>query len=808
MVSEGVHSLAARWAQRAGVPAAIALGVVLLLRAAHPHYPIGKWLFWRYLLAASLALVFGASSLLAGHAIVRAVMRRALPLREHLVVSFALGVAAFGLGTFAAGLLGLYGPAFFALFPIALAAPGARSALALARRALPKLRAARRRAGPTPAWLTGIWVLATIGFLLVYLPTLVPANIAYDARWYHLPIAEQYAAAGRVVRFGEGWTLGAFPQLASYLYTWAFQLPGVRAFDHVELAAHLEVVCFLGTLPSIPVLARRLLPGVRARGAWAVLFLFPGIYLYDSNLATGADHVLALFAAPIWILLLRAWRDLEARASALFALAAAGAFLTKYTGTLLVAPAVLAFGVRALVLLVRRRTLRGPLVALGTFVAATAPHWLKNAVFYGDPFYPLSNGVLHTLRPWSATAQAHYEGFALTVLARAAPGWEGWKETLRTGATFAFEPHDWWYMHGQVPVFGFLFTLLVLPLPFLGKRARLWGIAIAVELAVMLWFRTHHFDRYLQALVPWMAAFVAVVLALCWRAGAVARAAVVGLVALQIAWGGDVPFMPHAMFGGPALRKIADHLATGYQKNYDDRLYVSDLEPVSAALPKDAVVLLHDLHLQLGLGRRTVNDWSVYEGGLDYARLATPRGVYEALRALGVTHVLWIPGTYKLDNDSLAGVISFWRFVHLHTLERRAIGGHTFARLPPGPPPAEAPPKVAYLGCGQGGRASGLYELADLTSLYTQPKAPPREPEPTPPDALVDRVDVVVVEDCRPAPPMLAQRFTQVFKRDKATIFLRATPGALPAAPAKLPGAPPLPPGKQPVAPLAPVGRK
>jgi hypothetical protein len=771
------------WAPRAGIAAALMLGSVLLLRGVHPHYPIERWLFWLYLRAFALALLFGTSCLLAGHAIVRAVLGgRALPLREHLVVSFALGVIAFGVGTFAAGLLGLFGPVFFVVFPIALALPGARSALALARRALPKLRAARRRAGTPPAWLVVTWLLGTVGFLIVYLPVLVPTNIAYDARWYHLPLAEQYVAAGRIVRFGEGWIVGAFPQLATYLYTWSFQQPGVRLFDHVELAAHVEIVCFLFTLLSIPVLARRLLPGLRPRGAWAALFLFPGIFLHDSNLATNADHVLALFAVPIWVLLLRAWRDLEPRVCALFALAAAGAFLTKYTGALLVAPAVLAFGVRTLVVLARRRTLRGPLVALATFFVATTPHWLKNSIYYGDPFYPLSNQVLNTLRPWSATALTHYEGFALAVLGRPGPGWEGWKETLRALVTFAFEPHDWWYMHGQVPVFGFLFTLLVLALPFLGKRARLWGIVIAVELAILLWFRTHHFDRYLQALVPWMAAFVAAMLALCWRAGVAARAALVVLVALQIVWGGDVPFMPHTMFGGPALRGVADHLATGYQKNYENRLVVSNLEQVEAKLPEDAVLLLHDMHMQLGLGRRTVNDWSVYQGGLDYARLATPRGVYGALRGLGVTHVVTIPGRNNLDQDSLAGVISFWRFVQQHTVERRAIAGCSVTELPPTAPPAEPPPKVAYLGCGAL-RASGLYELADLANLYAQPKAPPREPDMMPPNPLIDRVDVVVTEDCYPQPPMLTQRFTMVFKREKQAVFLRIKPGPLPASP-------------------------
>ena len=35
------------------------------------------------------------------------------------------------------------------------------------------------------------------------------------------------------------------------------------------------------------------------------LFLFPGIFCYDSGLVLGADHVAALWAAPIFLLSLR-----------------------------------------------------------------------------------------------------------------------------------------------------------------------------------------------------------------------------------------------------------------------------------------------------------------------------------------------------------------------------------------------------------------------------------------------------------------------------------------------------------------------
>src|SRR5262249_11120061 len=142
---------------------------------------------------------------------------------------------------------------------------------------------------------------------------LAPNGIGYDARWYHLPIAEHYAAHGGVGRFDDGWYAGTLPHLASFLYTWAYLLPRPLAFHQISLAQHVEFVVFLATLAQIPILVRRLLPDTRATGSWCALFLFPGLFVFDSNLIAGADHVAALFAIPIFLALLRARRSLEPR---------------------------------------------------------------------------------------------------------------------------------------------------------------------------------------------------------------------------------------------------------------------------------------------------------------------------------------------------------------------------------------------------------------------------------------------------------------------------------------------------------------
>ena len=168
---------------------------------------------------------------------------------------------------------------------------------------------------------------------MLYANILTPQNIAYDSRWYHLSLAEHYAAEGAIRASPEGWFQAALPQLASVLYSWAFQLPWFRVFDRVELAAHLEFTVFLFTLAGIPALVRAVVPGARAHLAWTATFLFPGILLYDSSLSGAADHVAALWAVPILLTLRRALPSLEPRRCLLF-----GAMLAAASIVSLLAP--------------------------------------------------------------------------------------------------------------------------------------------------------------------------------------------------------------------------------------------------------------------------------------------------------------------------------------------------------------------------------------------------------------------------------------------------------------------------------------
>ena len=273
---------------------------------------------------------------------------------------------------------------------------------------------------------------------------------------------------GRITRFDEGWFQGTLPQLASWLYTWALLVPGESAFFEVELAAHLEFTLFLATLAGLPVLVRWLTRRRGHRGSWAAVFLFPGIFLYDSNLNVGAEHVLAFWAVPIALALARFQRNPDPKGGVLLGIMLAGAMLTKYQAVYFL-PGVIGLLVYGLI---RRRRTRAALPAILVVAASvlglTSTHWLKNWLWYENPLYPFLHGFFGGA-PWAEGVRVGIED----------PGWrptgtlfEKTAESFAAIFSFSFDVHDWERFHGDVPVFGSLFTLLLLPLLFLRRSTR------------------------------------------------------------------------------------------------------------------------------------------------------------------------------------------------------------------------------------------------------------------------------------------------------------------------------------------------
>lgn len=755
--------------RRAAIVASLLAGALVFLAVANQHYPIGRWLLWSYLRFLGVAGLFVAACISVGHlALVRG-LRMSPPVRERIFMSFAVGLAIFGWGLCVLGHLHAFNRVVSWSWLLACGGAGAPLGWSFVRRFRRHARQFARARGPdaTPALAAGsstllgagLWGFGLLGVLVVYAGIMSAAVAGYDARWYHLSLAEHYVAAGAITRFPEGFFGGAWPHFASWLYTWAFLAAdtfGGGLSARIEQSLHVELAIFLVTLAGVPVLVRAMLGGRRAPGAWVAMLLFPGLYLYDSSLNGTADHVLALWALALMIALLRARRAFEPRACLLFAVMAAAAASTKYQSVDVLAFPVLAFAAGAAWAVARRRLPpRRAAGALGVAGAAAlvlwSPHWLKNLLWYGDPVYPFLRGVFAD-RPWQPGAMT---GFAAAAWLPAGPWPAELLRSIGVLVSFSFVPHDWARFHGAVPVFGSLFTLALGPLALLPRMRRVWLVAAAALGGVWTWYFTYHQDRYLQALVPWMAAVVAAVVARLWDTRDRSIRAAVGLaIALQIVWGADVPFLPtHAVLWRSPLQAAIDLMSTGHRADWAARTATaSDLEPLAPVFGPGARVLLHESEPRLGTGTQVVTDARGAQGGIDYAAWRTPARIAGALRAMGVTHLVWAPRPeHAREEQRLSNELAFAAFV-----TRAAPGSVPFpgtggrwavAPLLPRPFP-DGVPVLGIRRCVGGiAEAAGVAfdDVDRLVGDATPP--PPSTPPPAAPDVwLVD-------ERCAPLPP-------------------------------------------------------
>ena len=740
--------------RRAGaVPAALLLALTAgFLWWTDQFSPVRHWLLFRYAEIWLTVALFALGSLVAGLRLLSLLLPESPRPGERLLLGFGLGVLTFFWGVFLAGVVGAYGRVFFFAWPVALLAFGGPQTWREVRR----FRRHGRRLGGArlllPRDLVSALSVALLGFgcIAVYVQVLTPTNVGADAVWYHLPIAEHYVAAGGLRAFREGWYAGALPQLANFLYTWAFCAPGDLAF-HIALSAHVEFLLFLATLAGVGVLVRRLIP-VRAPYAGALMFAFPGFLAYDSNLIIGADHVLAFWAPVVAIAILRLARTFEPRQAALAGLMLAGALLTKYQALYFLAPAT----VLMVVVAARRRSLRPLLIGAAALTAASSAHWLKNWIFYGDPLFPMLHRFLPS-HPFPPGAEALMQEVLTPPQFRfVGTPTEKVLGTLAILGNFSFVPHDWNF-HGPRPVFGALFTCLLVTLPFVRAGLRVWVLTVAVHLGIVVWFVTAHEDRYLQGLLPWMVATSAALLVLLWRRGILARAAAVFVVAVQLMYGSDVYFYRvHGMNGDAPLKTFVDFVSNNQRGQFKDRNRVwGDLQEndLSKKMPHGAKALCHHFVEKLGLGVESVVDGKGWQGAIDYIQHTNPAATLALWRRLGITHAVWDPGLLPRDNDVMAREAVFQRALSLFVPTHEGVGHYQFGAIDPavGQVQAEVPTRIAWIGCDPD-RQTGLYTPREFSE-----GALPKEPGLTWRPALVAANVVLRRPRCNfPAPEVEA----------------------------------------------------
>jgi len=744
----------------------VALGALLAIyafgRVLDGHYPIRTWIFWKYAKAIGLAAFWALSCAMLGLAVTRRLVPL-VPLRERLVQAAACGVYAFYVLQFLGGMFGWFGPAWAIVLPSAMLVGGALDSRELLgrvwlhRRLLPTFTF-----GVSRSWQIPVAILGIASLVGLYFAILTPENASFDSAWYHLGLGQGWAAAGGISRSPEGWFVEALPHLAAVVYSWAFIVPGLDLFERAMVAAHIELALFLMTLASIPVLVRWLLPGARVGISWVAFFLFPAIYIYDASLHSGNDHVAAFWAVPIFLAFRRAWTALETRHLALAAMTCAGALLTKYQAASLVVAPVLFLSARSAYLAFETRDAslvwRG--VGLGAVMglALTTPLWLKNWIWYGDPLFPALSEYF-TPRPWNDDMPSVMQDAWARLVRRpegtfvdklAASGRAAWE--------FSFVSSTRGRFHGAWPYVGSLFTLSLLWLPFVRGAKRTWALFVAAQIGVLFWFNFSQVERYLQALVPWMASVVAAALVLGWRTGWIARVPIVGLVLLQVIWGGDAYFIrSHSMVDDLPVVHSARLIESGYKRRLSVRQEpFGALQRIGDQLPDDAKVLLHGKSRRLGLQAEVLTDVTGFQSLFRYGLMASPREIFDLYRSLGVTHIVW--NDERIHGfDTLAGDLRFHDFVTNEVTRTGKEDALAWGPLP-STAPSEAPrDAVLYLGCLPA-FAPGLYRLEELHVADDEVgKAKPFQDAPMDPihvDALAEESGFLVYGPaCRPRRP-------------------------------------------------------
>lgn len=664
-----------------------------------------------YLAASATALLFVAASLSTGLVLLRRLMPARLRWEERLCIGFALGVMAFHAGVFTLGIVGALNRVGALLLALLLLLLGAKNAL----RTLRLLRQATR--GQAKAVRLHPVVLGIGALLVAYLVghALTTDSIGYDASWYHLPVAEAYAASGAIRPFREGWTLGTQPQMASLLYAWAMVVTPQPAMNFTS-AAFVELSFVAAAILGIVPLTRMLLGGrTRAHWAWGCAVLFPALLRYPPRIE--ADYLVAAFGPPLLLAAFKAWDDADTRSMVLGGLMLSGLLLVKYSAISSVLLPLLLAGAGLLRRLWRSRRsgLWGELVGVAktlavtvlAMLAATSTHWLKNVVFYRDPLFP-------NYSPASAFTPVTFKACQAIVqqLWVPAPGWPGWKETLEATFTFSFVPHEYAEYNAGHAIFGSVFSLtlpaLMLLFPF-GRARRALVVHLGILLGVMAWYRIHHQDRYLLAFVPWMSAVTAATVAQLWRS-LPSRALAGAVCVLQLAWGlrWGVKFFP--------MESVRDVLWQPSVAAWTERQLgrFRTMRRIGQAVDRRAVIMIHDERLRAGLGRASVIDGLGYQTRLSFAELGSDARVFDELKRLGVTH-LYAPRS-TAGFETLGGDLVYGAFASRYGLPTAEAD---LRRMPQTRPPARAArDRLVFIDvCGALPIAAGLYRVVELIDI-------------------------------------------------------------------------------------------
>jgi hypothetical protein len=182
------------------------------------------------------------------------------------------------------------------------------------------------------------------------------------------------------------------------------------------------------------------------------------------------------------------------------------------------------------------------------------------------------------------------------------------------------------------------------------------------------------------------------------------------------------------------------------------------------ALPKKAVVFLHHWHLSLGINRPVFLDWVGFQGSIDYRAYATARDFYDRLRALGVTHVVHLPGNQMAPSKQEDAI--FQSLTLGYGGPKQRFGMFEMYPLPETPPPQRAPIKVLVAGLPP--YADGLYDVSALGVCHNLPAHLQHYPPPSVSasvgfGSLIDAADVLLTASGAALDPVATERLAREF---------------------------------------------
>lgn len=755
------------------------------------HRPLEDWFIWRLLPLWGYALLFAVSCLAFGAALLRwTTGDRRLPRLEWILQAFTVGLVAFVGGLYLLGATGLFATWSALALPGILLAASAPTLPATWR----EFAAAQRRDVCAPPSrraaiaLVTAWGVVCLAF--VYLEALHPSAINFDAAWYHIPIAQDYARIGRIVPF-PGEEHRAYPHLTSMVQTWALLVPGLDTPERWMLILHLEFVLVLGRILGVAAVAAFLLDDREVPALWVAFFLFPSIFIYDQNIGGAADHYLGFFAAPLFVALGRSLVRFQLQHCVLASVALGGAMLTKYQSVYLAIAATALWAgawlwhvgrqlsgrwrprLRA-VALGWRRLLLAPLVIVAVTGAVSAPHFVKNVVFYGNPLYPLAHQYFPTSHPHHER-RAYLKAHMRREFRVPGAGLERQLDLAKRAIRYPFDTGNR-TLTGNAPYMGALFVLLLPTLLFVRNRRRpLLAVAFA-SVAFYVWAATGTNDRYLLTFLGVPMGVAAALLVRGWGLGWWARAGLVALVGLELCWGGDAALT----YGGKRLERTMDLLRS--RKPPAERLAGERRteRAITAATPPHARILARNYRSLLGLDREVYSDVETAQSLLVYAGLRNAHELHAQCVRAGITHLLYPEGQRR--PHAWHATILFAELAR-HGTHRQRIGGVVVVELPRQPPPATVPYHVLVSGVREYG--DGLYRVEELDILdQTEPRTRPRrQPHPalttTNARPLLGRSAAVVV-GARALPASAAAALAADFERVERfagfSVYLRRRP--------------------------------